>query len=154
MRRYKLGKKELKNLNKITSIWNIVLDECEVIIDGRKKIYLSGGLPYFLEEDNRIYPTVIALLKEESHKIKKVVVDSGAVKHIENGANVFVAGIVEVDEDISPGDIVGIYDEKYRKPIGVGIAEMTSHQMKELNRGLAIRTISHIGDYLWKEFLR
>lgn len=154
MRRYKLGKKELKNIKKIAKVWNIEIEECEIIDEGRRKIYLSKGLPYLVENDKLIYPTVIALLKEDSHLIKKVVVDMGAVKSIENGSNVFVAGIVEVDENILVGDIVGIYDEKYRKPIGVGIAEMTSAQMKELNKGLAIRTLSYVGDDLWKAFVR
>lgn len=154
MRRYKLGKKELKRIKNVAMLWNIKVEECDVIDEGRKKIYLCNDLPYFVEENDIIYPTVIALLNEDEHRIKKVIVNMGAVKPITNGANVFAAGIIDASEDIAEGDIVGVYDEKYGKAIAVGLAEMCGRDMKNLNKGLAIRNLSHIGDELWKRFVR
>ena len=153
MRRYKLGKKELKKLKKIAENWNINVKDCEVVEEGKRKIYFCYNLPYFIQEDF-IYPTVIALLNESEHRIKRVVVNMGAVKPIENGANVFAAGIIDADENIEEGDLVGVYDEKYNKPIAVGVAQMSGKYMKNLNKGLAIRNLSHIGDDLWRKFVR
>ncbi len=133
--------KELKR-NLAMDIWpegkyEMLEDEMDVI--------LVDGVPAFFEYEDRIYPTVLLLL---NHPIEEryVTVDMGAVKHVLNGANVFAAGIVDADPKISPGDAVYVRDEKYAKPLAVGIAQMNGEEMVSSRSGVAVKTLHYYGD--------
>ena len=110
---------------------------------------LLDGLPAFFSHEGKFYPTVILLL---NHPIEGsfVTVDMGAVRHVLNGANVFAAGIVDADEEIKVGDAVYVRDEKYGKPLAVGIAQMNGKEMIEGKSGVAVKTLHYYGDKIQK----
>lgn len=78
-----------------------------------------------------------------------VVVDMGAIGFITKGADVMGPGIIDVDTSIHTGDYVWVYDEKYRKPLVIGIALMNGDDMKLKKPGKAVKTIHYVGDQLW-----
>ena len=117
----------------------------EIIEDGDLEIVLCDGLPVFFEKDGLFYPTVYLLLNAEVNS-RYVTVDMGAVKHVLNGANVFAAGVVDADPEIHMGDCVFVRDEKYLKPLAVGIAEMNGNEMISEKKGVAVRSLHHYGD--------
>lgn len=88
-------------------------------------------------------------LKEYKANKKSVVVDDGAIKYILNGADVMAPGVVDADEEIKKDDFVWIRDER-GLPLAVGIALMSGKEMKEMNKGRAVKNIHHIGDKIWK----
>ncbi len=144
MRRYHLSKKKIKEIkrNLAMDIW---LDGNFEIIEDEMDIVLVGGIPAFFKHEGKYYPTVILLLNSEYEK-NYVTVDMGAVKHVLNGANVFAAGIVDADSEIKEGDAVYVRDEKYKKPLAVGIAEMSGEEMISSNKGIAVKSIHYYGD--------
>jgi PUA domain protein len=79
---------------------------------------------------------------------KLVVVDSGAVRFIANGADVMNPGIVFADQDISMGDLVVIVEERHKKPLAVGRALVPGAEMH--GEGKAVKSLHHVGDQIWE----
>ena len=104
--------------------------------------------PCFMFYDNKIIFTLHGLNKFKP-KQKFAVVDMGAIKFVTNGADVMAPGIVDADINIIKNDQVWICDEFHRKPLAIGIANMTGEQMIAEKKGKAITTIHYVGDYLW-----
>jgi len=117
-------------------------------IDDQKIIFVDGD-PCFMFYENRIIFTLYGLNKFKP-KQKFVVVDMGAIKFVANGADIMAPGIVDADVEIDKDDQVWICDEVHRKPLAIGIANMTGEQMITEKKGKAIKTIHYVGDNLWK----
>ncbi|MDD2639314.1 MAG: RNA-binding protein, partial [Methanothrix sp.] len=66
-------------------------------------LILLKGRPVFMMVEDRPFFTVRGAL-EFAPKKKMVIVDSGAVSFIVNGADVMAPGLVEADPGIAPGD--------------------------------------------------
>jgi len=115
--------------------------------EGIKMIFLDGE-PCFMIYEHKIVFTLHGL-NRYTPKENFVVVDMGAVKFVTNGADVMAPGIIDADKNITEDDQVWICDEKYRKPLAVGIAIMSGEQMINEKKGKAIKTIHYVGDNLW-----
>jgi PUA domain protein len=148
MRRYHLSKKKIKEVKRNLKL-DVWVDGRYEIVEAERDVILVDGVPAYFEHDGAYYPTVILLLNTGCDK-GYVTVDMGAVKHVLNGANVFAAGIVDADSSISPGDGVYVRDEKYGKPLAVGIARMNGEQMKSSKSGVAVETLHYYGDKITK----
>ncbi len=126
---------------------NVWIEGKVEILEDEVSVILIDGIPSFFEYEGLYYPTVLLLL-HNTPASKYVTVDMGAVKHVLNGANVFAAGIVDADAEISPGSGVYVRDEKYHKPIAVGIALMNGADMVNSKSGAAVKTLHYYGDVI------
>jgi PUA-domain protein len=102
----------------------------------------------FLMHNNKLMFTLQGLNKYQP-TTNFVVVDMGAVGFIVKGADVMAPGITDADPMIQKDDLVWICDEKYRKPLALGIALMTGEEMKTKKPGKAVKTLHYVGDRLW-----
>jgi PUA-domain protein len=102
----------------------------------------------FLMNENKWVFTLHGVNKYQL-KNKWVVVDMGAIVFITKGADVMAPGITDADTGIQKDDLVWICDEKYRKPLAVGVALMSGEDMKINSTGKAIKTVHYVGDRLW-----
>jgi PUA-domain protein len=109
-----------------------------VFVNGRPLIMIVEGQPFFTVQG------AIDLLPQKN----LVVVDSGAVKHIANGADIMSPGIVTADPDIKEGDLVIVMEEKHRKPLAIGRAMIQGTEMH--GSGKAVKSLHHVGDEIWK----
>jgi PUA-domain protein len=109
-------------------------------------LILLKGRPVFMMLEGRPFFTVRGAL-EFAPKKNMVIVDSGAVSYIVNGADVMAPGIVEADPKIVPGDPVVIVEERHRKPLAIGLALLPGTEMR--GSGKAIKSVHHVGDTLW-----
>jgi PUA domain protein len=132
-------------LSDASSMKNASLERAEtdegidlIFVDGQPLIMFIEGQPFF---------TVLGAI-ELSPQRKVVIVDSGAVKFIANGADVMSPGIVSADPEIMPGDLVVVIDEKYRKALAIGKAIISGREMH--GEGKAIKSLHYIGDQIWK----
>lgn len=73
----------------------------------------------------------------------------GAIRFVTNGADIMSPGIVETDENIKQNDVVIIVEETHKKPLAIGIAEITGEEMVNNDSGKAIQNIHYIGDDIW-----
>ena len=153
MRRYHLSKKRIKVLKNRLSfdfwIGDIEKSVKLEIVENEHVVILANDEPSYFLYNGFYYPTVYLLLKYPSDR-NYVTVDMGAVKHVLNGANVFSPGIVDCDKNIKTGDCIYIRDEKYKKAIAIGIAEMNCEEMLKRKSGIAVKNIHYYGDKIYK----
>lgn len=116
--------------------------EYDVLIDGGRAI------AFIRRDPERIAPTIRLLLGKRPTKAF-VTVDMGAVKFVNNGADVMAPGITEADPTIQVGDLVWIRDERNKVPLAVGEAMIPGTQMPRGPKGKAIKSLHRVGDPLW-----
>lgn len=153
-RRHRLRRKEIIKLT--DEIENILgcktfseADNVETADAGDNKLILFNGVPFGIYIEEEPFLLIRGILKFLPEK-KWVTVDMGAVKFLANGADVMSPGIVDADPSVAPGDGVWIRDERNKKPLAVGIAQLTGPEMVQAKSGKAIKTVHFIGDKIWK----
>jgi PUA-domain protein len=109
-----------------------------IYVDARPLIMIVEGQPFF---------TVLGAIELSPQK-RLVVVDSGAVRFVVNGADIMNPGIVYADPEIMAGDLVVVAEEKHRKPLAIGRALLSGPEMK--GEGKAVKSLHHVGDQIWK----
>lgn len=114
--------------------------EYAIVFDKEEKLYLG-------KKKDSYFP----LLKDESILEGKpvVTVDSGAVKFVCNGANIMRPGIVKIDGEFGPGDILIVKEQKYSKPIAIGKAMMAREEMQSASKGPVVTNLHYVGDKFW-----
>ena len=167
--KHPLSKKEIKGIiremseifgEEVTKRMINKKDDVQIAeFDKITQILFVNGKPMFIKRQNLVFPLVIALYElsneEDLRKWKRrVVVDEGAVPFILKGADVMAPGIVDADEEIKEGDFVFVVEENYGRPLAIGIALMNGREMKEKNRGKAVKIIHHAKDKIWKLTVR
>jgi PUA-domain protein len=110
-------------------------------------IIFVDGRPLIMMIEERPFLTVLGAI-ELNPKKKLVVVDSGAVRFIVNGADVMNPGIVYADPEIEEDDLVIIVEERHKKPLAVGKALIPGTKMH--GDGKAIKSLHHVGDLIWE----
>jgi len=111
-------------------------------------LYLIDKKPQLVERDGWVFPTLRGLL-EHPFPERKVVVDTGAVPYVVNGADIMRPGIISVSDDIVAGKPVQVVEERYGKPLAIGLALYNAAELREKNSGKVVKTIYYIGDELW-----
>ena len=105
------------------------------------------GRPLIMVMEDRPFLTVFGAIELNPQK-KLVIVDSGAVRFIVNGADVMNPGIVSADPEIEAGDLVIVAEERHKKPLAVGKALIPGKDMH--GEGKAIKSLHHVGDPIWE----
>jgi PUA domain protein len=105
------------------------------------------GRPLIMVMEDRPFLTVLGAIELNPQK-KLVIVDSGAVRFIVNGADVMNPGIVSADPEIEAGDLVIVAEERHKKPLAVGKALIPGKEMH--GEGKAIKSLHHVGDPIWE----
>ena len=151
--RHRLKNREIKEIqNELQNMFNYDFsDERSSVEIGEiegVKIILVDNEPVFMIHENRIIFTLHGLYRYNPRE-NFVVVDMGAVRFVTTGADVMAPGIIDADKNIGEGDQVWICDERYHKPLAVGIAIMNGEQMISEDQGKAIKVIHYVGDRLW-----
>jgi len=151
--RHRLKNKEVKDILKELKIYfqsNFFIDKSSFEVgnfDQYMLILVDGEIDFIFIE-NKVIFTLHGVYKYNPKK-HFVVVDMGAVGFISKGADIMAPGIIDADIDIKKSDFVWICDEKYHKPLAIGIALISGEEMKSKNAGKAIKNIHYVGDKLW-----
>ena len=156
-----LNKKAIKELKaKIPSEWHTSLglkDTVEYVeFKNAVRLILVGRIPTFVifkERDTQeeiVIPHLRLLVDTKKIILPKVVVDKGAVPFVMNGANIMRPGVIFFENTISKGDIVGIYPEKFDKPIAVGKSLINSEEFNKLTKGAIAKNLHYLNDLFWK----
>lgn len=121
---------------------------CET--DKDVSLILLNGEPYLLLKDDRLMPSLKLFLDKDVRGVRnKVIVDMGAIRFVTNGADIMRPGIVDVDKEITPESFVIIGDEKYGKPLAIGVAMYSGKEIMEMDSGKVIKNIHFVGDSIW-----
>ncbi len=122
-------------------------DLCELVEDGIK-IILVNRKPLFFFYQEKVLPTLQLL--QEQPLLKKITVDMGAVKFVINGADIMRPGITAIDDGMVKDNPVVVVDEKNHKPLAVGLALLSTAEMKVQTAGKSVKNIHYIGDSIWR----
>ena len=120
--------------------------EMAVSDDGVDLIFIEGRPLLMIVEDQPFF-TVLGAIEMMPYK-RLVMVDSGAVRFVVNGADIMKPGIVSADPEIAVGDLVVIVEERHNKPLAIGRALVAGTEMK--GEGKAVKSLHHVGDVIWK----
>ena len=149
-----------KEVNKEWAVYEITLNKKDPVVlleediknDFKKinqKIILVNDQPEFFYYENKLIPT-LKNLQKNSHILKQIAVDMGAVKFIVKGADLMRPGIVEIEPGIKKDEVIVIVDVNNRKPLAVGIALFSSEEMQSQTNGKVVKNIHYLGDEIWK----
>jgi PUA domain protein len=110
------------------------------VFSGRALLAKSDDVLFFTLEFEELFP-----------KFPKIVVDMGAVPYVCKGADVMAPGIRSVNGEFETNELLVIVDERHSKPLAVGMALLSSDEMKAARKGKAIKTLHYVGDKLWSQ---
>ncbi|TFG10753.1 DUF1947 domain-containing protein [Candidatus Heimdallarchaeota archaeon] len=152
-----LSKKDKKilreNLENIYGTEIASLIETNTIIEEIKtsegNFLVNEGKIWFFDYENQKIPSIHYLRMNQSN-LPKIVVDTGAIRFITNGADVMAPGIVFFDQDISKNSVISIHEEKADSLLGIGISLVDYDSFQKTKQGRVIKTIHYLTDNIWK----
>jgi len=153
VRRYFLKEKETKDfLRKVSQKLRFDFEEkfkvrIEIIETGFAEIYLINGKPLLAKYGEEMFPTLV--FHKFFETAPRTVVDMGAVPHICNGADVMAPGIIRFQGEFRKGDYIFVVDEKYGKPLAVGMIKYDANEVKNVKRGVVVKNLHFVGDKIW-----
>ena len=147
MQRHFVSEKESKRiLEEIKKKYNVTVEGKIEEGKEKKKVYyfIDGLLSFFSEE---LIPT-LCFIRKYNPPLPSVTVDEGAVKHIVNGADLFVPGIVQYNCDCKEGDVVVV---KTKTGIPIAVIKVTMNKEKALSekKGKFGINLHYINDEIW-----
>ena len=116
------------------------------------KIYFIDERPYLLRTEKGLFPTLI--FEEFLAKLPHVIVDTGAIGHICNGADVMAPGILEINGNFNQGSTIVVKEEKYNKNIALGLSIYDMQELKSIKKGKVIENIHYVGDIFWEIIMK
>jgi PUA domain protein len=119
-------------------------------VDSKDRLYLSRDEPLFVQAHDDVFPTL--LNSPVLACLPAITVDSGAVPHICNGANLMAPGVVGLDGEFSSGDLVAIREEKYGKILALGKTRYSSSETRERQSGVVADNVHYVGDKYWNTY--
>lgn len=120
----------------------------EIILSDGTAIYIVNEKVRAFRKVGMLYPTLKAFI-DGAVRLPKVIVDMGAVPHVAKGADIMAPGIVEMDRDAEKGGLVVVTEERYDRPIAIGVVLMGPEEVDHKEKGRAIQNLHYIGDKIW-----
>ena len=121
----------------------------EAFSSGKQEIFVVNREPtFYMREDGTIVPLLFYVLKFKL-SFPSIIVDTRAVPHVCNGADIFRPGITKIDPSIKEGQTVVVLEEKNKKPICIGRSLMNATEMQKATEGKVVINIHYVGDSIW-----
>ena len=121
---------------------------------GPWNLVLVDRVPLAIElqnpEDERVVFLTLRGFMDYPTEHRYVDVDHGAIPFLMNGADCMVAGIHDADSEISVGDLVWVRDQKHKRPLAIGWANMEGTSLVKELKGKGLKNIHWVGDELWE----
>jgi PUA domain protein len=111
-------------------------------------IYLVDKKPLLIASETWAFPSLRGLIEHPIPE-RRVVVDAGAVRFVANGADAMRPGIVSISPDVREGHPVQIVEERYGKPLAIGIALLDAADMERQEKGKSVKSVHYVGDDIW-----
>ena len=109
-------------------------------------VYLVNDVVLLVKRDDLLFPT---LINPAINNMPSVIIDMGAIPYVCNGADVMAPGIKKVLGEFTENSIIVIKDITHGKALAIGRAIHSSSDMREMEKGKAIKTLHHVGDKIW-----
>ncbi|KAE8882911.1 hypothetical protein PF005_g4294 [Phytophthora fragariae] len=117
------------------------------------QIVLHEGEPVFFNQRDGPFMPTLKLLHKVPHVMKQVRADKGAIPFVLSGANVMCPGLTsaggDMPEPLEAGTPVAIMAEGKEHAMAIGILTMSTDDIRNKNKGIAIEMVHFLGDDLW-----
>ncbi len=124
-----------------------------ILTDHGDTLYaINDELKLWKSNEHGFIPVLTQLINKKI-RLRKVVVDMGAIKYITlSGADIMRPGITKIDPLIQKGEIIEVVDETHDRSLVVGKALYSGKEMESLKSGKVIQNLHTINksDYIWK----
>ncbi|TFY78562.1 hypothetical protein EWM64_g5449 [Hericium alpestre] len=119
-------------------------------------IYTLHGEPLFFQHfDGPLYPT-LRLLHKYPFILPRVRIDRGAIRFLLSGAHMMCPGMTSAGGWLPPADAalpagtpIAIDAEGKEHSVGVGITKLSTEEMKKVNKGIGVESVTYLGDDFW-----
>jgi PUA domain protein len=88
--------------------------------------------------------------------LPKVGIDRGAIRFLLAGAHMMCPGMTSAGGYLPPANdavpaerAVAIFAEGKEHAVGVGITKLDTEEMRKVNKGVGVETVTYLGDDLW-----
>ncbi|KAM5539070.1 hypothetical protein V8D89_007293 [Ganoderma adspersum] len=120
-------------------------------------IYTLHGEPLFFQHfDGPFFPT-LRLLHKYPFILPTVKVDRGAIRFLLAGAHMMCPGFTSAGGSLPPADQVlpantpvAIHAEGKEHATGIGLTKLGTEEIKSVNKGVGVETVTYLGDDLWQ----
>ncbi|RDX48346.1 hypothetical protein K466DRAFT_563538 [Polyporus arcularius HHB13444] len=120
-------------------------------------IYTLHGEPLFFQHfDGPFFPT-LRLLHKYPSILPMVRVDRGAIRFLLAGAHMMCPGFTSAGGSLPPADAalppntpVAIHAEGKEHAAGIGLTKLGTEEIRKVNKGVGVETVTYLGDDLWK----
>ena len=154
MKRKQLSNSEIKDVEKILHTLygnhSFFSKKDRVALEERAgfTLLLVNETPFFFYLGDLLVP-LLSYLMTHTLPLKKIVVDSGAIRFVVNGADIMRPGIVSIDSGILKGEITLVTEITHGKNIALGESLYSTDEAQQLITGKIVRNIHYVGDPLW-----
>lgn len=108
---------------------------------------------FFSTRDGGWFPT-LRLLHKYPLMMPRLRTDAGAIKFVLSGANIMCPGLTSpgatIHDEVEAGEAVAIHAEGKETAMAVGMTNMSTKEMKEVNKGIGVENLHCLNDGLWK----
>lgn len=151
MKSHQLSKTDSSDvLQAIISQWKIELPKIKTLV--KHEVDDSTSI---ITGDNfmavKIGETYLPFLSETSllERFPKIMVDSGAIKFVCNGANIMRPGIKSYTS-FQKGQIICVAEETHNKFLAIGRSLVSSDEMSNITKGEMVENLHYISDRYWE----
>jgi PUA domain protein len=117
-------------------------------------ISINYGPPVLFNLRTGPYFPSLRLLHAYPFLLPRLQVDKGAIKHILKGADIMCPGLTSagarIDEALPSNRMVGIFAEGKEHALAIGITKLSTEEIRNVNKGVAVENIHYLNDGLWK----
>ncbi|KAF8478999.1 hypothetical protein DFH94DRAFT_35681 [Russula ochroleuca] len=151
----------------ILSSWKIDVETLEEIWPKKESIvhvkcrdhlsiYALHGEPLFFQHFDGPYFPTLRLFHKYPFILPHVRVDRGAIRFLLAGAHMMCPGLTSAGGWLPPADAalpagtpVAFDAEGKEFAVGIGIMKLGTEEMKVVKKGVAVESITYVGDDLW-----
>ncbi|KAH9854029.1 hypothetical protein C2E23DRAFT_867550 [Lenzites betulinus] len=120
-------------------------------------IYTLHGEPLIFQHFDGPYFPTLRLLHKYPALLPPVTIDRGAIRFLLAGAHMMCPGLTSAGgrlpaaADALPANTpVAIHAEGKEHAAAVGILKLPTEDIKRINKGVGVETVTYLGDDLWK----
>eukprot|EP01096_Ripella_sp_DP13-Kostka_P014297 TRINITY_DN6416_c0_g1_i1.p1 TRINITY_DN6416_c0_g1~~TRINITY_DN6416_c0_g1_i1.p1 ORF type:complete len:197 (+),score=87.99 TRINITY_DN6416_c0_g1_i1:48-593(+) len=116
-------------------------------------VVLEDEVLFFNVKNGPFFPT-LKLLHKYPEMMPSVQVDKGAIKYLLGGANIMCPGLTHpsarMDVSLPAETVVAIKAEGKEHALAVALLQMSTDDIRSINKGNAAENVHFLGDGLWK----
>lgn len=122
-------------------------DHIEILVNS------LGTHLFYRQREGQYFPS-LRLVHQFPDIAPTMQVDRGAIKFVLSGANIMCPGLTSpgglVPDGIESEQVVTIMAEDKQYALAIGLTKMSGHDIKTINKGIAVESIHYLNDGLWR----